>query len=100
MIVRESVRYPNRKKIIASNLDQAFIILSAKHPRTAWGMIDRLTVAILSGKVHPIILINKWDDQTWMKRKTKSFWTKLSEYTSQFFPYTLYLLIPVIRFPS
>ena len=63
MIVRESVRYPNRKKIIASNLDQAFIILSAKHPRTAWGMIDRLTVAILSGKIHPIILINKWDDQ-------------------------------------
>lgn len=61
MLARESIRYPNRKKIIAANLDQVFIVLSAKYPVTAWGMIDRMTVAALSGGLKPIIIFNKID---------------------------------------
>jgi ribosome biogenesis GTPase len=61
MLSRESIRYPNRKKIIAANLDQVFIVLSAQYPVTALGMIDRMTVAALSGGLKPIIVMNKFD---------------------------------------
>lgn len=62
MIVRESVRYPNRKKIIASNLDQVFIVIAISNPKTPLGMIDRMTIAALSGGLIPILLFNKWDE--------------------------------------
>ncbi|MDD4614642.1 MAG: ribosome small subunit-dependent GTPase A, partial [Caldisericia bacterium] len=63
MIVRESIRYPNRNKIIASNLDQVFIVVAVSHPTTPVGMIDRITVAALSGGLVPILVFNKWDEK-------------------------------------
>jgi len=62
ILVRESVRYPNRKKIIASNLDQVFIVVAVSNPKTPHGMIDRMTVAALSGGLTPILVFNKWDE--------------------------------------
>jgi ribosome biogenesis GTPase / thiamine phosphate phosphatase len=63
MLVRESIRYPNRKKIIASNLEQVFIVVAVSSPTTPTGMIDRMTVAALSGGLVPIIVFNKWDEK-------------------------------------
>ena len=61
ILCRESVRSPHRNKILATNLDQVVIVLSAGHPETPMGLIDRMIVAAQSGNMKAILCFNKMD---------------------------------------
>lgn len=61
ILCRESVRSPHRNKIIASNLDQVVIVLSAGYPETPMGLIDRMIVATESGGMKAVLCFNKMD---------------------------------------
>jgi ribosome biogenesis GTPase len=64
ILCRESVKNVNRSKILATNLDQVFIVISAGNPDTPSGLIDRMIVASLSGGMKVVLCFNKIDEQT------------------------------------
>ena len=46
---------------IVANADQMLIVASLKFPNIKWGLIDRMIVAARSGKLVPILCLNKID---------------------------------------
>lgn len=64
VLCRESVKNINRSKILATNLDQVIIVLSAGLPETKIGLIDRMIVASLSGGMNLVLCFNKIDEKT------------------------------------
>lgn len=64
ILCRDSVKNVNRTKILATNLDQVLIILSAGNPETPPGLIDRMIVASLSGGLEVALCFNKMDQKT------------------------------------
>lgn len=46
---------------IVANAEQMLIVASLREPRIKWGLIDRMLVAAQSGKLKPIICLNKMD---------------------------------------
>src|SRR6478735_3903897 len=60
-ITRSSPRHKKQQHIIASNLDQALIIVTLKEPKTSQGFIDRCLIAAEAYHIPPIILFNKTD---------------------------------------
>ena len=60
-IARSSPRNKNQHHIIASNLDQALLIVTLKEPKTSQGFIDRCLVAAEAYHVPAIIVFNKTD---------------------------------------
>lgn len=48
---------------IVANADQMLIVASLRQPDVRWGLIDRMIVAAESGKLRPIICLNKVDLQ-------------------------------------
>lgn len=46
---------------IVANAEQMLIVASLHHPRVKWGLVDRMIVAAQSGKLHPIVCLNKID---------------------------------------
>lgn len=64
ILCRESVKNPNRSKILASNLDMVIIVISVGFPETPTGLIDRMIVASLSGGLSVILCFNKIDCST------------------------------------
>jgi ribosome biogenesis GTPase len=46
---------------IVANADQMLIVTSVRSPEVKWGLVDRMIVAALSGKMKPIICLNKID---------------------------------------
>lgn len=49
---------------IVANAEQMLIVASLRQPDVRWGLIDRMIVAAESGKLRPIICLNKVDLQT------------------------------------
>ena len=49
------------EQVIVANLDQLVIIAAAKAPKLKLGLIDRLIVTALNGKMVPVLCINKID---------------------------------------
>ncbi|UJP66654.1 ribosome small subunit-dependent GTPase A [Mongoliitalea daihaiensis] len=60
-IIRKSTRKAHHSHIIASNIDQAFLIVTLKNPRTSLGFIDRFLVSTESFRIPASILVNKMD---------------------------------------
>jgi ribosome biogenesis GTPase / thiamine phosphate phosphatase len=46
---------------IVANAQQMLIVASLLQPRVKWGLVDRMIVAALSGKLRPIVCLNKVD---------------------------------------
>jgi ribosome biogenesis GTPase len=46
---------------IVANASQMLIVASLRLPRVKWGLVDRMIVAARSGKLEPIVCLNKMD---------------------------------------
>ena len=60
-IIRQSPRQKNLKHIVASNIDQALLIMTIASPRTSLGFVDRFLVTTESYHIPCIIVVNKID---------------------------------------
>lgn len=60
-MVRESPKHKHAKHIIASNLDQAFILVTIASPRTSSGFIDRFLLVAEAYAISVTIVFNKKD---------------------------------------
>ncbi|PSL05781.1 ribosome small subunit-dependent GTPase A [Cecembia rubra] len=61
-IIRKSTRKTHFSHILASNIDQAFLIVTLRNPRTSLGFIDRFLVSTESFRIPATILVNKMDE--------------------------------------
>ena len=61
IIVRKSVNLSKQTHILASNVDQAILMVSMKSPQTSTGFIDRFLVSAQAYGVEVIIFFNKVD---------------------------------------
>ncbi len=60
-IIRKSIKLSKQSHIIASNIDQAVLIVSLKQPRTSMGFIDRFMVTAEAYHIPGTIVFNKVD---------------------------------------
>ncbi|EAZ79474.1 ribosome small subunit-dependent GTPase A [Algoriphagus machipongonensis] len=60
-VIRKSTRKQHFSHIIASNLDQAILVITMKNPRTSMGFIDRFLVSTESFRIPAILVVNKTD---------------------------------------
>lgn len=60
-IIRKSTRKTHFSHILASNIDQAFLLVTLQNPRTSLGFIDRFLVSTESFRIPASILVNKMD---------------------------------------
>jgi ribosome biogenesis GTPase len=60
-VIRKSTRKQHFSHIIASNLDQAMLVITMKNPRTSLGFIDRFLVSTESFRIPAILVVNKLD---------------------------------------
>jgi len=60
-ISRQSPRHKYTRHIIASNIDQAFLIATVAHPRTSSGFIDRFLVTAEAYHINTHLVFNKQD---------------------------------------
>ncbi|SNS01077.1 ribosome biogenesis GTPase [Belliella buryatensis] len=60
-IIRKSTRKTHFSHIIASNIDQAYLIITIRNPRTSLGFIDRFLVSTESFRIPAAIIVNKMD---------------------------------------
>ncbi|MEO9005334.1 MAG: ribosome small subunit-dependent GTPase A [Ginsengibacter sp.] len=60
-ITRQSPHNRHLQHIVASNLDQAILIATLKHPKTSTGFIDRFLVTAEAYHVPAIVVFNKSD---------------------------------------
>ncbi|SEJ05697.1 ribosome biogenesis GTPase [Cyclobacterium xiamenense] len=58
-IIRKSTRKHHFSHILASNIDQAFLMVTVRNPRTSLGFIDRFLVSTESFRIPASILVNK-----------------------------------------
>jgi ribosome biogenesis GTPase len=60
-VIRKSTRKHHFSHIIASNLDQAILVITMKKPRTSLGFIDRFLVSVESYGIPALLVVNKMD---------------------------------------
>ncbi len=60
-VIRKSTRKKHFSHIIASNIDQAMLVITMKKPRTSLGFIDRFLVSTESFRIPGILVVNKMD---------------------------------------
>lgn len=60
-IIRRSVNLSKRSHIIASNMDQALVVVTLSQPRTSTGFIDRFLVTAEAYHIPAILVFNKID---------------------------------------
>jgi ribosome biogenesis GTPase len=63
-IDRKSTKLSKINHLIAANIDQAFLIVTLKEPRTSLGFIDRFLVACEGFRIPVCIIFNKMDIYT------------------------------------
>ena len=61
IIVRKSVNLSKQTHILASNIDQAILVVTMRSPHTSTGFIDRFLVSAQAYGVDVVILFNKTD---------------------------------------
>jgi ribosome biogenesis GTPase len=77
-VIRKSTRNQHFSHIIASNLDQAMLIITMEQPRTSTGFIDRFLVSTESFRIPAILVVNKMD-LLQSKKKGKEWLENLHE---------------------
>jgi ribosome biogenesis GTPase / thiamine phosphate phosphatase len=60
-IIRRSVNLSKEAQIVASNLDQAFLVITIRHPQTTPGFIDRFLVTADAYGIPAILVFHKMD---------------------------------------
>ncbi len=60
-IIRRSVNLSKQSHIIASNIDQALLVITISQPRTSTGFIDRFLVSCEAYHIPAILVFNKID---------------------------------------
>lgn len=60
-VIRKSTRKSHFSHILASNIDQAFLIITLRNPRTSLGFIDRFLVSTESFRIPAFLVVNKMD---------------------------------------
>ncbi len=60
-IIRKATKLSKRSHIIASNIDQALLIITLELPRTSFGFIDRFLITAEAYHIPVKIIINKMD---------------------------------------
>lgn len=60
-IIRKSINLSKQYHIIASNLDQALLVVTLALPRTSFGFMDRFLVTAEAYRIPVIIVFNKYD---------------------------------------
>ncbi|WP_143959716.1 ribosome small subunit-dependent GTPase A [Litoribacter populi] len=73
-IIRKSTRKTHFSHIMASNIDQAFLVVTLRNPRTSLGFIDRFLVSAESFRIPATIVVNKMD-----QKHTDKDWTFLED---------------------
>ena len=68
-IVRKSVKLSKQTHIIAANIDQVFLLITLKNPRTSTTFIDRFLSTAQAYKINMVLLFNKTD--TYNKKELK-----------------------------
>ncbi|HEX8268363.1 MAG TPA: ribosome small subunit-dependent GTPase A [Flavobacterium sp.] len=63
-IVRKSVNLSHQMHIIASNIDQVFLLITINNPPTTTNFIDRFLVTAEAYKIETILIFNKIDTYT------------------------------------
>lgn len=63
-IVRRSVNLSHQKHIIASNVNNAFLLVTVARPVTTTTFIDRFLVTAEAYRIHTVLLFNKIDTYT------------------------------------
>ena len=76
-IIRKSTRKQHFSHILAANVDQAFLMVTVRDPRTSLGFIDRFLVSTESFRIPTTLIINK--SETITKKKDLEFKTDLHE---------------------
>ena len=78
-IIRRSVNLSKRTHIVASNIDQAFLLVTLRQPETSTGFIDRFLVTAEAYSIPVILLFNKIDILTEEENLQKEELIKLYE---------------------
>lgn len=60
-IIRKSTKLSKTVQILASNIDQAILVVTLAFPRTSTGFIDRILVTAEAYKIPVVIVFNKCD---------------------------------------
>ena len=60
-IIRKSVNLSKQTHIIAANIDQVFLMITLKNPKTFPAFIDRFLVTALAYEINVVLLFNKID---------------------------------------
>lgn len=60
-IIRKSINLSKQSQIIASNVDQAFLLVTVSHPQTSTTFIDRFLASAEAYRVAVVLLFNKTD---------------------------------------
>ncbi|MCF6350715.1 MAG: ribosome small subunit-dependent GTPase A [Flavobacteriaceae bacterium] len=80
-IIRKSVNLSKQTHIIASNIDQVFLLITIDNPRTFTGFVDRFLASARAYKIPVILLFNKIDSYNKecieIKEKLKGIYSKI-----------------------
>ena len=80
-IIRKSVNLSKQTHIIASNIDQVFLLVTIDNPPTFTGFIDRFLASAEAYKIPAILVFNKVDsyneNTTLIKDKLKAIYQKI-----------------------
>lgn len=68
-LIRRSIKHPDIGHILASNIDQAVLIITLKSPKTSLGFVDRYLVSAETFRIPVLIVINKIDTYNNTERK-------------------------------
>ena len=80
-IVRSSPKHKGARQVIASNLDQAVLVVTITQPRTSTGFIDRFLLTAEAYHIPVVIVFNKADLYKGKHEKRADEWIKSYEET-------------------
>ena len=78
-IIRKSQNLSKQSHIIAANVDQAFLVVTVKHPQTSTTFIDRFLASAEAYRVPVVLVFNKTDLLDEEERRYQQMMVKLYE---------------------